>query len=92
MTDQEFIASCQSDGYAEIERKRQPANFTSQMHTHPFDARVFVVEGLMTLGRRGAVETFVPGSYCDVPAGETHAEGWGPDGASVVVGRRHTTS
>lgn len=92
MTDQEFIASCQADGYAEIERKQSPANFTAQMHTHEFDARVYVVAGLMTLGRNGATETIPPGSYCDVPAGQVHAEGWGPDGASVVVGRRHPKS
>ncbi|MFO1322316.1 MAG: hypothetical protein U1F52_22140 [Burkholderiales bacterium] len=92
MTDQEFIARCQVDGYVDIERKQQPANFTAQMHSHPFDARVFVTAGLMTLGRDDATRTFNPGEYCDVPAGQIHAEGWGPEGASVVVGRRHPKS
>lgn len=92
MTDEDFITRCQADGYADIERKQNPANFTSQMHTHAFDARVFVAAGLMTLGRNGAAETFHPGDHCDVPAGQVHAEGWGPEGASVIVGRRHPKS
>ena len=59
------------------------------MHTHDFTACLFVSRGDLTLIRAEGSETFRAGDVCSLAAGIEHAERFGPEGASLLVGRKH---
>jgi len=48
-----------------------------------------VLAGQFELGRDGVHRAYGPGEWFDVPRGTPHQEGAGPDGAKLLVGRRH---
>lgn len=83
-----FEASLKADGYAETLTRRMEAGATAPSHTHPFDARLFILEGEFILEREGATRRYGPGEAFEVPAGVPHAESFGPQGATYLVGRR----
>ena len=87
MTRAEFQAACLREGYAIGEGEIQP-HVRRQPHAHDFDARLFVVDGALTLVRGEDRETYGPGEVCVVPAGTVHAEQTEADGARLVYGRR----
>ncbi len=84
----EFEATLHRDGYEIIARDMKPSSVNPD-HTHPFDARIMVVAGSLTLAIDGQRRTYGPGEWCAVVAGTLHAEESGPAGASYVVGRLH---
>lgn len=88
MTQAEFEASLKADGYTETLTRRMEAGATAPTHTHPFDARLFILEGEFILEQAGATRRYGPGEAFAVPAGALHAESFGPQGASYLVGRR----
>lgn len=57
-------------------------------HTHPFDARLYVLSGEMTITRNGEAQTYGPGNNFEVLAGENHAETVGTAEVTYLVGRR----
>ena len=87
MTRAEFEAACLREGYAVGEGEIQ-AHVRRQPHAHDFDARLFVVDGSLTLVRGEDRVTYGPGEVCAVPAGTVHAEHTEADGARLVYGRR----
>jgi quercetin dioxygenase-like cupin family protein len=84
----EIEAKWESDGYA-VERKTIPPNHSRQLHSHPFDARVFILAGEFTLTSQGQSRVFYPGEHFDMPAGCLHSEHYGPEGATFLIGRKH---
>ena len=87
MTRTEFEADCRRDGY-EVGEGEIQAHVRRPPHAHDFDARLFVVEGSLTLVRGQDRVTYGPGETCAVPAGTEHAEHTDADGARLVYGRR----
>lgn len=83
-----FEAGLKADGYQEIVERRMEAGATAPEHTHPFDARLLILEGEFVLGMDGASRRFGPGETCEVPANVRHAESFGPQGATYIAGRR----
>lgn len=83
----EFEAALSRDGYR-IMARDMPPNTVNPDHTHEFDARVLVTAGVFTMTIAGVRRVLNPGDWCDVPAGLVHAEACGPDGVSLVAGRR----
>ena len=65
---------------------------SSQTYTrvslHDFDARLFVLEGSITLVFGADRCTFGPGDSCNVPAGTMHEEHTEADGVRYMAGRR----
>ena len=76
-----FTARLQAEGFQEILEREAPPAPASPTHDHPFDARVLVLAGQFELGRDGVYRAYGPGT--------PHQEGAGPDGARLLVGRRH---
>ena len=64
------------------------ANTFNDVHTHPFDARLFVTEGEMTVSFEGSEKTCRAGDTFSLAANVPHTEKVGPDGVSYVAGRR----
>lgn len=82
-----LAAAWRREGYETKTRQIAPDTFRPA-HAHPFDARVLILEGELTLDRSGQRQTFRAGEHFDLPAGCVHVEHYGPEGATVISGRR----
>ncbi len=83
----EFEADVRREGY-EIREGEIPPDEHREAHAHSFDARLFVLDGHLTLVRGSDRETFGPGSSCEVPAGTLHEEHTEADGVRYLAARR----
>ena len=75
------------EGYELREGEIKP-NVHREPHAHEFDARLFVLEGSITLVFKDGRCTYGPGDSCNVPAGTMHEEHTGADGVRYLAGRR----
>ncbi len=83
-----FEAELTRDGYTVVSVAMQP-NAVNPEHVHPFDARLLVIEGGMTIVREGApTRTYAAGETFEMPVGTKHSESAGEAGAAYVAGRR----
>ena len=89
MTRAEFEAELRREGY-EVREGEIEANAHREAHAHGFDARVFVLDGSITLVFGRDRLTYGPGDSCSVPAGTMHEEHTDADGVRYVFGRRST--
>lgn len=81
-------AALAADGFAGPLDRRMAAGEVVPEHTHPFDARVLILEGEYLLTEAGMTRRFGPGEAFELLAHIPHAEAFGPEGASFLVGRR----
>ena len=84
-----FELSCRSDGFEAVEKKQGTPGFTSDTHTHPFTARIMVLDGEFSITRNGATEVFNAGGSFTMESGCVHAEAFGADGSTYLVARKH---
>jgi len=87
MTQNEFEADLKREGYTVFYGGLR-ANQENPEHGHPWDARVMVIGGEITITRDGKAETFHTGDSCRVPANCLHTESVGPQGVAYVAGRK----
>lgn len=83
----EFEADARRDGYDLREGEIKP-NTHNAPHTHDWDARLFVLDGHLTLVRGNGPETFGPGDSCTQPAGTLHEEHTEADGVRYIAAKR----
>jgi mannose-6-phosphate isomerase-like protein (cupin superfamily) len=86
MNKAEFEADLLREGYEVREGEIEP-NVHRESHAHGFDARVFVLDGSITLVFGEDRVTYGPGDSCSVPAGTMHEEHTEADGVRYVSGR-----
>jgi quercetin dioxygenase-like cupin family protein len=83
-----FEAELTRDGYTVVSVTMQP-DAVNPEHVHPFDARLLVTEGAMTIVREDApTRTYQVGETFEMPVGTRHSETAGSAGAVYVAGRR----
>ena len=82
-----FEAELRRDGYQEIITRAGKPGLTP-VHTHPFDAYAIILSGEMSVTWEGGSVTCKAGDTFKLEAGREHAENYGPDGATYLVGRR----
>jgi quercetin dioxygenase-like cupin family protein len=87
MTRAEFEAEIAREGYEVREGQIEP-NVHRQQHAHDFDARLFVLDGCLTLALGEERIAYRAGDSCSVPAGTMHAEHTDAEGVRYVFGRR----
>ena len=87
MTRTQFEAELLREGYEVREGDIKP-NVHREAHAHEFDARLFVLDGSITLVFGKDRVTYGPGDSCSVPAGTSHQEHTEADGVRYVSGRR----
>lgn len=87
MTRAQFEAELLREGYEVREGEIEP-NVHREAHAHGFDARLFVLNGSITLVFGKDRVTYGPGDSCSVPAGTSHEEHTEADGVRYVSGRR----
>ena len=83
----EFEADVRREGYELREGAIEP-NVHRAAHVHEFDARLFVLNGSVTLVFGTGQCTYGPGDSCNVPAGTMHEEHTEADGVRFLAGRR----
>ena len=82
----EFETMLRQEGY-EIRDGSIPPNEHRAAHAHEFDARLFVLDGSITLVCGDDRHTYGPGDSCSVPAGTMHEEHTEADGVRYLAGR-----
>jgi quercetin dioxygenase-like cupin family protein len=83
----EFEADVRREGYELGEGEMQP-NVHLAAHTHEFDARLFVLDGTLTLVCGADRRTYRAGDSCSVPARTMHEQHTEADGVRFLLGRR----
>ncbi len=83
----EFEAELRQEGYELREGEIKPDEHRPS-HAHGFDARLFVLDGSITLVFGDDRVAYGPGDSCIVSAGTMHEEHTGPDGVRYLAGRR----
>lgn len=86
----EFEADVRREGYEIHEGEIKP-NEHRGSHVHDWDARLFVLDGHLTLVRGDERETFGPGETCSLSAGTPHEEHTAADGVRYLAARRSAT-
>jgi quercetin dioxygenase-like cupin family protein len=76
-------------GYEEITINTTPGERHNPEHSHPYDVRVMVLSGSLTLTWRGQIKTFRSGDTFTMERGCPHAESYGLEGAVTLSGRMH---
>ena len=74
-----------TDGF-EVREVEWPQNTVNERHSHPFHARVMLVEGAVSIETDDGVKNCAPGDVVDMAAGRMHAERVGIEGAKLLVG------
>lgn len=87
MNRETFEAELKRDGY-EIATNTTVGPKTNPEHSHPFDVRVMVVQGALTLTSAGATRTYRAGETFAMAKGCLHSESYGPEGAVTLFGRK----
>lgn len=87
----EFEADARREGYEIREGEIKPNEHRPE-HAHGWDARLFILDGALTLVRGGGSETFGPGQSCSVAAGTLHEEHTAADGVRYLAARRAAAS
>lgn len=83
-----FEAELARDGYTPVAITMKPHSVNPE-HVHPFDARILVTEGSMTIVRDGAAtRIYAVGETFEMPKGTKHSETAGDAGAAYLAGRR----
>ena len=86
---EQYSQDARASGYDEVlVREWQPGQETGE-HTHPFDARVLVVRGEVSLLVGGQSRRYGPGEQFEIVRHTPHTEHYGPQGATFWAARRH---
>jgi quercetin dioxygenase-like cupin family protein len=89
MNQDTFEAELKSAGYTDIETKALDPRPANHGHAHDYDIRGLVLEGTFIVIRDGEGVPHHRGDVFAVPAGKSHQEEIGPDGARILVGRKY---
>lgn len=89
MQQAEFEAELKSGGFTEIESRSLDPRPVNHGHTHDYDIRGLVIDGVFIVNQGEAAVTYRAGDIFFVAAGRSHTEEIGGDGARIVVGRKY---
>ena len=89
MDQQDFTERLAEEGYAEIVSVSREAGGALDVHTHPFEAKALIVAGEIFIRCVGEPEQrYGVGEIFHLPAGAPHAERYGAEGVTYLVGRK----
>lgn len=84
-----FEAALRADGFQEVLCRAAPPSQALPDHDHGWDVRGLVLARRFTVTAGEAVQDCGPGEVFTLAAGCRHTEAAGPEGATLLVGRRH---
>ena len=76
-------------GFLQIEQKVLEPRPANTAHCHDYNIRGVVLDGLFVVTQEGQAVSYRAGEIFAVPAGQSHTEAVGPNGARIVVGRKY---
>ena len=76
-------------GFDEVLERCWAPGTVLDTHTHAFDAEAVVTQGEMWLTCAGSTRHLTPGDAFSLARNESHAERYGPSGATYWVARRN---
>ena len=88
MNADEFRQELRERGYGDAEIMEFEPNREKEMHTHDQSAMSLVISGEFTLALESGSTTYGPDEWCENPAGTSHTERIGPNGAKVLPAKK----
>jgi quercetin dioxygenase-like cupin family protein len=88
MTEAEFRAQADANGFADFQSKSYASDVDGPLHTHDFAVTLLVTAGEFALQLEDRKATFQAGECCNLAANVLHAERAGPNGAAVLLARK----
>ncbi len=88
MQQDEFIALLAREAFQETVTVQREANGEMDIHTHPFEAKALILQGQLQISVEGVERLYRPGDVFHLAANQPHAERYGPDGVTYLVGRK----
>jgi quercetin dioxygenase-like cupin family protein len=89
MDTQAFEAQLRRDGYLEVRHRSMERGVDTTPHSHPFDTRLLLLEGELTVVRDGRADICRAGEVIEIARGAEHFERYGPTRVVLVAGLRH---
>lgn len=83
-----FTESLTKDGFPEAVVVTREANITMDVHEHSFEAKALILEGELHSRVDDIVQAYKVGDVFHLPANKPHAERYGPNGVTYLVGRK----
>jgi quercetin dioxygenase-like cupin family protein len=78
--------------FSETVRRSVPPGQALPEHLHDWDVHGRVLRGRFRVDGLEGTQDCGPGQVFTLPAGQPHTEAAGPDGAELLIGRRHGPS
>lgn len=88
MDEQEFEAALRQGGF-EVARRDVPPGQALPEHAHAWEVRGLVLRGRFRVEAADGVRDCGPGEVFALAADAPHAEAAGPEGAALLIGRKH---
>ncbi|MFC0400033.1 cupin [Paraburkholderia rhizosphaerae] len=82
-----FVAALTQEGFTELVTVRRDAGALED-HAHPFEAKALILAGEIQIRTGGDERLYQIGDVLHLPANMTHAERYGPQGVTYLVGRK----
>jgi quercetin dioxygenase-like cupin family protein len=83
-----FTESLTKDGFPEAVVVTREANIEMDVHEHSFEAKALILEGELYIRVDDIVQAYKVGDVFHLPANKPHAERYGPNGVTYLVGRK----
>lgn len=83
-----FKADALAAGFDEVLERRWPPDTVIEVHSHAFEVQALVTQGEMWLTCEGSTRHLTPGDSFSLAPDVSHAERYGPEGATYWVARR----
>jgi quercetin dioxygenase-like cupin family protein len=84
----EFLSLLSSEGFDEVVTVTREANGALDVHAHPFEAKALILEGDVTIRIGDDAHNYRAGDVFHLATNIEHAEQYGPQGVSYLVGRK----
>ena len=82
-----FMRELSADGVTELVSVTRETGALGT-HVHPFEAKALVLDGELTIEVDGVSSRYGVGDVFHLPANCAHAERYGPQGVTYLVGRK----
>jgi hypothetical protein len=83
-----FKADSLAAGFDEVLERRWPPDTVIEVHSHAFEVQAVVTQGEMWLTCEESTRHLTPGAVFSLAPDVSHAERYGPEGATYWVARR----
>jgi quercetin dioxygenase-like cupin family protein len=83
-----FTENLTKEGFAETVVVTREANTSMDVHEHPFEAKALILDGELHIRVGETEQTYKVGDIFHLPANKPHAERYGPNGVTYLVGRK----